>query len=170
MSNRITRFLQNICTTRIDLTGAENVGEVKDFVITGPKAPVFEEAMQSCEKCGGFFKLESLNPVQRIDIFTDSKGKTMMPHLRTVFYCMGCRPSATVILFLRDFEGDEVDTQHFDVSEGYFHPIDHLSGEEQFYVSLDEYSHTFCSSCSELIEETECQKCRRPTTNQAKKS
>ncbi len=171
MSNRITRFLQEVFSPRVSVYGAEKIAitgaetkppeQIEETYGSLPDIPpVGHTTIGTCEKCGGFFNLESLKPVQHIDFPLGNTGNPMLPHFRTVLFCKSCRPAATVILALCDFEGNEMDTQHFNLEGGYFLSLNPVSGEDQYFVSPDQYNHMFCTNCAELIEETTCQKCR----------
>ena len=150
MSNRITRFLQDIFSPRIEILGVEKITGVE------PLYPLDHTPIGTCEKCGGFFRPEKLTPAY-VGTFVFARE---LPTFKLAYYCQSCRPAAAFTLNLVDDDGDVLDTLHFDIGDGYFQQKDVDTGEDNAVLSLEEFSHTFCMECGELIEEQTCQKHR----------
>lgn len=116
-----------------------------------------------CDECGHRVKPEYLQSLFKGTAILFEDGNVSLPHFETVYYCQECKPPAVLRLILRDFSrGEELDDLLYRVKDGWFQLVDEDTGDDRCVVSLEEYNHVFCTDCGELIEETECQRCRTP--------
>jgi hypothetical protein len=149
MSNPISRFFKSREAVHV----REAIRTHGIFVI---------EPTTCCAECGGYFRTEKMKTIVRGETVLKQDRGVGLPHFESVSYCQGCKPLATIIFVLRDTQGEVLDRRFFTADNGWFQDVDERTGEDRYVVSLDEYNHTFCGECGELIEETECQDCRKP--------
>ena len=113
-----------------------------------------------CSKCGVRVKPEFLQYILTGETTLLKDGNVSPPSFVTNQYCRECKPPAALQLKLMNTEGYELDELLFRVEDGWFQHVDGNTNEDQYLISLEEYNHTICENCGELVsEETKCKSC-----------
>ena len=136
--------------------GDPYAGWVGPGVSTRPKA---------CEECGSYFQPHKLEHRFVVEVRFGPPVRPPFTQIKVVYYCQTCAPPAPLLLVLRDDTETISDILALNVANGWFQVFDEDTGEERYIVTHDEYNHTFCRECGELIEEELCQR-HRPKVRQ----
>lgn len=155
MSNVLTRFFCPKRAAREDYTAAR-VEEVREALNPNQEeGPIPCDALVPCVGCKGIFAPDGMTSVYQIII-----GEDNVPRVSQTSYCRKCKPPTPYEVILEDDDGYSMSSLVFRIDDGWIQPVNDETGEDDQIVTLEEWGHTFCTDCGELIEETECKRHR----------